>query len=126
MGNVFTLDAMREDIERTYAPFQIILSPGKTVTLRNVLRLDKARRKVVYGLLDELGDLQKSRDEESGLSVTEKSAEVIHKLIPLIADDAKLGQELVEGIGDDIALTLKVFSEWMESSQAGEAEGSPS
>lgn len=128
MANVFNLDAMREDIERSYQPFEIQLPNGKTVTLRNILRVGKARREEVYKLLDEISDLQ-NRDEdstESGLSATEKSAGIALRIFPLVADEEKLGRQLVEAIEDDLALTLKVFAEWMEGTQAGEAEGSQS
>lgn len=123
MGNVFTLDSMREEIEKEFAPCQFELADGKTVTLRNILRLPKAGREKVYALLDELADIQK-QDDEGGLVVTEKSAEVALKILPLVADSEKLGRQLAESIEDDLALTLRVFSTWMDGTQAGEAEDS--
>lgn len=122
MGNIFTLDAMREEIEREFKPFQIELG-GETLTLRNLLRVPKSKRDRVYGLLDELSDIQGS--DEGALSVTEKSAQVALEVIPLVADNEKLARKLVEKIEDDLALTLRLFNVWMEATQAGEAEGSP-
>jgi hypothetical protein len=124
MGNVFTLDSMREEIEREFAPCQVGLPEGKTVTLRNLLRVPKTNREEIYGLLDELSEIQKS-EEDKGLVSTEKSAQIALKILPLVADSEKLGRQLVESIEDDLALTLRVFSRWMDGSQVGEAEGSP-
>lgn len=128
MSNVFNLDAMRQDIEKSYSPFEIELPNGKTVTLRNILRVSKERREEVYELLDELAALQRGEDGagDSGLVVTEKSARIALQIFPLVADDANLGRKLVDSIEDDLALTLRVFSAWMEGTQAGEAKGSRS
>lgn len=120
-NNVFTLDAMREEIEREYAPFQIEVD-GEKLTLRNLLRVPKARRDEVYGLLDALSAAQES--DEGTLSVTEKSAQIALKIIPLVADKEKLARVLVERIEDDLALTLRLFNVWMESTQSGNSEGS--
>jgi hypothetical protein len=120
-NNIFTLDSMREEIEREFAPCQFELPEGKVVTLRNILRIPKSDREKVYTLLDELGDINKSEDTGGGLVQTEKSAEVALKILPLVADSEKLGRQLVEAIEEDLALTLRVFSAWMEGTQAGEA-----
>jgi hypothetical protein len=120
MSNIFTLDSMREEIEREFAPCQFELPEGKVVTLRNILRIPKSDREKVYTLLDELTDINKS-DDDGGLVATEKSADVALKILPLVADSDKLGRQLVEAIEEDLALTLRVFSAWMEGTQAGEA-----
>lgn len=125
MGNLFTLDSMREEIEREFSPCQFELPDGKTVTLRNLLRLNRKNREQVYALLDDLADISKE-SEGASLTETEKSAQIALKIIPLVADSEKLGDKLVELIEEDLALTLRVFSVWMEATQAGEAEGSRS
>lgn len=126
MANVFTLDSMREEIEKEFAPCQIEVE-GKTLTLRNLLRVPKKNREEIYALLDELGELQRVDDEDgSSLVNTEKSAQIALRILPLVADSEKLGRALVESIEDDLALSLRVFSRWMEGTQAGEAGGSDS
>jgi hypothetical protein len=120
-NNVFTLDAMREEIEKEFAPFQIEVD-GEKLTLRNLLRVPKNRRDEVYGLLDELSAAQES--EEGTLSVTEKSAQIALKIIPLVADKEKLARTLVERIEDDLALTLRLFNVWMDATQSGNSEDS--
>jgi hypothetical protein len=123
-NNIFTLDSMRSEIEREFAPFQITID-GKTLTLRNLLRVPKKHREEVYALLDELAAVS-DKDEESSLSSTEKSAQIALKILPLVSDNEKLANVLVANIEDDLALTLRVFSKWMAATQAGEAEGSQS
>jgi hypothetical protein len=120
-SNIFTLDSMREEIEKEFAPFQLEID-GKTLTLRNLLRVPKKDREQVYGLLDELAKVGDSGGDGS-LSSTEQSAQIALKIMPLVADNPKLANTLVENIEDDLALTLRVFSAWMGATQAGEAEG---
>ena len=115
MSNIFTLDSMREEVEKEFAPFQMELEDGKVVTLRNLLLIPKKDRDIIYALLDELGELQKA--EGSGLVNTEKSAQVALQIIPLVADSEKLGKQLVAAIEEDLALTLRVFSSWMGNDQ---------
>lgn len=119
MGNIFTLDSMREEIEREFAPLKVDLGDAQ-VTLRNLLRLPKGERDAVYKLLDELA--ADDAEDETGLRATERSADIALKIIPLVAESEKLGRQLVAAIEEDLALTLRVFSKWMEGTQAGEAE----
>ena len=123
MSNIFTLDSMREEIEREFAPFQIEVD-GKKLTLRNLLRVPKKNRDEVYGLLDELSDVQKKAEEDGTLTVTEKSAQIALRIIPLVSDDPELARLLVDRIEDDLALTLRLFNVWMEATQAPNSEDS--
>ena len=125
MGNIFTLDNMRAEIEREFAPLQIEVD-GKILTLRNLLRVPKKSRDTVYSLLDELSELNKNAEEAGSLAATEKTAQIALHIMPLVADDQELAKLMVSSIEDDLALTLRVFSSWMDSTQAGEAEGSRS
>ena len=113
MGNIFTLDNMRAEIEREFAPLQIEVD-GKILTLRNLLRVPKKSRDTVYA------------EEAGSLAATEKTAQIALHIMPLVADDQELAKLMVSSIEDDLALTLRVFSSWMDSTQAGEAEGSRS
>jgi hypothetical protein len=122
MSNIFDLDSMREEISREFAPFQITVDE-KVLTLRNLLRVPKNRRDEVYGLLDDLSAAQES--DEGTLSVTEKSAQIALKIIPLVSDNEKLARTLVERIEDDLALTLRLFNVWMEATQSGNSGDSP-
>jgi hypothetical protein len=122
-SSIFTLDNLRKEVEKEFAPFQIDVD-GEKLTLRNLLRVPKNRRDEVYGLLDELSEAQES--DEGTLAVTEKSAQIALKIIPMVADKEKLARTLVERIEDDLALTLRLFNVWMSATQPGEADSSPS
>jgi len=121
-NNIFTLDAMRSEIEKEFAPFQLTID-GQTLTLRNLLRVGKKNREEVYALLDQLSAVS---DDEGSLTSTEQSAQIALKILPLVADNEKLANILVENIEEDLALTLRVFSKWIGATQAGEHEGSQS
>lgn len=130
MSNVFTLDSMREEVEREFAPVTIDLGKG-SVVLRHVLRIPKLRRDEVFGLITELETIGNSVDEESdepqqeSFEDTDKMGDIALRLIGLVADDDKLGEVLVSQLEDDLALTLKVFEAWMSATQPGEADSSP-
>jgi hypothetical protein len=122
MSNVFSLDSMREELERQFAPVTVEFE-DKEVVLRSLLRISKSKREQVYALLDELTALQ---EDNAGLASTEDSAQIVLQILPLVADDEKLCRKMVEAIGDDLALALRVFSAWMDATQVGEADRSQS
>ncbi|QBP31116.1 tail assembly chaperone [Mycobacterium phage Refuge] len=131
MGNVFTLDSVREEVEREFAPVTVDMAEG-SVVLRNVLRVPKLRRDKVFSLIDSLDAATKDEDgkqipeEELGLAHMEKTAGIAVELIRLVADSDRLGEILCDILADDVALTLAVFGKWMETTQPGEAERSQS
>lgn len=117
MANVFTLDSLRDELERTYAP--LVFQNGKdTYTLRQVLRLPKSERDFVAFKLKFLEtDNQEDTTEEEVL-------ELLELIIKTVTDGGK-GDKLVELLGHDL-LTVKVlFDKWVEACQPGEASPSP-
>src|SRR5690606_4567017 len=64
MSNVFTLDSMREELEKQYEPIKVQLSDGSEAVLQNLLRMKKTQRDAVLEKLDELASLQQK--EEAG------------------------------------------------------------
>ncbi|GAB4588739.1 phage tail assembly protein [Nocardia sp. IFM 10818] len=119
MGNIFTLDSLREELENEYAPIKIPLSNGVEAVLPSILRLDKATRKNVTKALKEIDKFQDSKpDDLDGME------DLVRKVLNLVAGEQ--GSQLLTDLGDDLALTMRVFSRWMEGSQPGEAPGSPS
>ncbi|QFG12523.1 tail assembly chaperone [Mycobacterium phage Toaka] len=131
MGNVFTLDSVREEVEKEFAPVTVDMAEG-SVVLRNVLRVPKLRRDKVFKLIDELESATKDEDgkeiapEALGMEHMEKTAGIAVELIRLVSDSDKLGETLCTILEDDVALTLAVFGKWMEVTQPGEAERSQS
>ncbi|AXH48800.1 tail assembly chaperone [Mycobacterium phage Steamy] len=131
MGNVFTLDSVREEVEKEFAPVTVDMAEG-SVVLRNVLRVPKLRRDKVFKLIDDLDAATKDADgkpipeEELGFEHMERTAESAIELIRLVADSDKLAEILCTVLEDDVALALAVFGKWMEVTQPGEAERSQS
>lgn len=119
MGNVFTLDSLREELENEYAPIRIPLSDGSEAVLPSILRLDKVTRKAVHKTLKDIDKAQDANpDDLDGLEV------LVRKVLSQVA--GKPGAQLLEDLGEDLALTMRVFTKWMEGSQPGEASASPS
>jgi molybdopterin converting factor small subunit len=118
MSNVFTLESLREEVEREFAPLKITLRDGSEVTLINLLRLKKKERKEALALMDTLDTDEESQSDEELDAVEELAA----NLFGLVADRP---DELLEEIGDDFQVLLRVLEMWMEATQPGEAESSP-
>lgn len=119
MGNIFTLDSLREEVEREFAPVEITLSDGSTVTLRNLIRLPKKQREAALAKLKELDAAEESDEETDKFGAV---AEAALEILALVADD---GKGLVKELDGDVGLTMKVLSVWMGASQPGEAQPSP-
>lgn len=126
MSNVFTLDSLREEVEKEYAPVKVTVAKDQDVVLRNLLRVPKKAREELFGLLDEMENLTEGKDDEAEMSVDEleKTAGIATRMIELVADGPHK-KKLIDALNDDMALTLKVFEAWMEASNPGEAPRSP-
>jgi hypothetical protein len=116
MGSVFTLDSLREEAEKKYAPVTLDLGDGVEIELRSLIRLPKKDRAVAFDLLKTIED--NDGNSSDGVEVLTESA---LKLLGTVADKGPL---LVKALGDDLSLILEVLSLWMDGSQPGEAESS--
>lgn len=121
MGNVFTLDSLREEVEKEFAPVKIVLSDGTEVTLRNLLRLPKGDRAKVVAKLKVLESVDKSGESEDSNELDLLATTAVEILV-LVADH---GKKLADELGDDLSIILKVLGVWMDTSQPGEAQPSP-
>ncbi|QFG04600.1 tail assembly chaperone [Mycobacterium phage Keziacharles14] len=125
MGNVFTLDSVREEVEKEFAPVTVDMGEVGSVILRNVLRVPKLRRDKVFKLIDELEATTKDDkgkaipEDELGLEHMEKTAGIAVELIRLVSDNDKLADILCTTLEDDVAMALGVFGKWMEITQPG-------
>jgi len=108
---IFTLDNLRKSLDEKYAPVVI-----DGIELRPLLRMNSADRATVGGFLDLLTGDQKLSPEET--------FEVIRKVIRCAAGER--GPELVDKIGDDLALAMNIVELWIGSTQPGEAPSSQS
>lgn len=129
MPNLFTLDSIREESDKQFAPMQVGLKDGSVVSLRSLLRLNKKTRESVLSLLNELspgkpeeGEEKPEADEESGLEQIDRLVSSIEKVLELVADDPK---KLLKEIDGDFSVLKSVLESWIEETQAGEAQDSP-
>lgn len=123
MSNVFTLDAMREELDRKYAPVVIEIGDEK-VELRSLLRLKSGPRKEVATKLEDLKKLNESDDGE-GMSLTEldSATSLAEEILYHVADKP---DKLIDALDGDMSLIMQVFEAWMGDTQAGEADSSES
>lgn len=123
MSNVFTLDAMREELDRKYAPVVIEIGDEK-VELRSLLRLKSGPRKEVATKLEDLKKLNESDDDE-GMSLTEldSATSLAEEILYHVADKP---DKLIDALDGDMSLIMQVFEAWMGDTQAGEADSSES
>lgn len=117
MSNVYSLENLRADLDKQFAPVEVMVGRSK-VTLRNLMRLGKEDRISVQDLIDKLqsGDENQSADDMFDL--------IRSVLLVVVADDK--GQTLVDAIGDDLALGMHLMERWTAATQPGEAQNSPS
>jgi hypothetical protein len=120
-NNVFTLDALREEVDKEYAPFKIRVADGTEVTLRSLLRLSKKDRDSVLDLIKKISSEDEERD---GLEEVARVSEVTSKIIQLIADKDG-GKKLLADLDGDLQVAIKIIEAWITETQLGEAQNSP-
>lgn len=116
MANVFKLDNIIAEVEKENPPVEIDLGT-ETVVLRNVMRLLETERAELKGLLKDLTPAEEG-EEKDDLVVR------IGRIFKVVAADGK-GQLLIDTLGDDLGLVLKVFHLWEGAEDVGEASNSP-
>ncbi|AZS08228.1 tail assembly chaperone [Mycobacterium phage IronMan] len=131
MSNVFTLDALREETLRRYAPTKIELSDGSQVELKSVLKLKKKSREAVQDALQEIDKIDEivgdDDDEESDEEVAEIVCDAVAKIIRLICSSPRKLLAELEHEDPQIKANLytAVLQRWIGETQLGEAESSP-
>lgn len=115
MSNTYSLDQLRSDLDREFAPL-VIKVDGEDLVVRNVLRLHEEERNKALSLIGEFEKLENTEDAES---VT-KSFELVRELLLVLVKDGK-GKKLIDAIDGDDALTMSVFNKWQKETQVGEA-----
>jgi hypothetical protein len=120
MSNVFSLDALREETEKEFAPVKIGLSDGSEATLRSLVRLNKKTREEVLSTLKALQTISDS--EETTIEDVDRMVDAASKILALTATN---GKQLVKELDGDLSLTMKVLEAWLEATQPGEASNSP-
>ncbi len=117
-NNVWTLDAMREELENEYAPMTIDIG-REEIVLQSLMRIDKLDRDAVIERMREM-----EGDDENDLSEDE-TIEAVKFITRRVTADGK-AERLIRALGDDLLLYMKVMQKWQEATQPGEAQDSPS
>lgn len=120
MGNTFTLDSLREETQKRFAPFKLGLSDGSEVTLSSTLRLSSEDRKAVQKHLTEVNSLS---DEDDNPETVDQLIEIISKIFNVIADKPA---KLLSDLDDEdplikVALMSRVLLAWANETRLGEA-----
>lgn len=122
MSNVYTLDALKADLDREFAPLKIELG-GEQLVLRNLMRVGKTEREAVLAALKVVEESNVS-EEDASLDDLSELGDQIELILKTVVADGK-GAKLVSAIGGDIALSTKLIELWVEATQPGEAQNSP-
>ncbi len=129
MSNVFTLDALRAETIRRYAPTVIDLGGDSEVELSSILRLREKDRKEVLEIIESLNDIEDDSDDEADLiEWSEAVVEACTKIFKLITPGYKKLAAKLDHDDPKIKANLftAVLTRWIGESQLGEAESSPS
>ena len=124
MSNIFSLESMKEELDKEFAPLQLELGKD-TLTLRNLMRISDTDRETVLNALDSL-DMGEDDDEDRERTTEEIAAmsAAITEIFLAVTANGK-GQKLVDYIDGDLQLSMKVMEKWTEATQPGEAQNSP-
>lgn len=118
-NNVFTLEALDEEIERKYAPFKF--SAGEEdFTLVSLLRVDGKVRKAVMDRMKQLDNSEESDDDFD----EEKTVSDLQFVLSSVTKDRK-GGRLVKAVGPELLRLMTLLRKWQEATQPGEAQDSP-
>lgn len=123
MSNLFTLESLREEADRSFRPVVITLSDGTECTLANLLRLPRKQRIEVTKLLKNLEHLEGGTADDLEEDDVDAFLNTATEILTIVGDR---GKKLVAEIDGDLTVTMKVMEKWMESTQSGEASGSES
>ena len=130
-NNVFTLDALRYETIRRYAPTVIDLGGGSEVELSSILRLREKDRKEVLNVIESFNEIELDEDADDEAELVDWSEAIVEactKIFRLITPGYK---KLVTKLDHDdpkikANLFTAVLTRWVGESQLGEAESSPS
>ena len=135
MSNVFDLDSLREELENKYAPLKFE-ADGETYVLQSLLRISKERRTRVLDAMKALRPEDEEDSESDGkidvdLSDDDLDEDAVMSAVKTILASVVQGPDgrgraLVDLLGDDLLLHMRLLQKWQEVTQPGEAQDSPS
>lgn len=119
-----SLDFIKEELDRRYAPFVVEGVPGGDVTLLPLLRLKSDARAELLGMLDEVNKLQDTSDADQSPETVGRMLDTFQKAVNLVAADKDSADRLSKALNDDTAAYTLIFTEYIEATQVGEAQPS--
>jgi hypothetical protein len=125
MSNLFSLDDLRDALDKEFAPLQLELD-GETLTLRNLMRIPGNNRDEVLAALDVIQENkgEDGEDEDQSAEDVKAMATAVEVVLRNVTGDGK-GEKLVRTVNGDLLLGMKILELWTEATQPGEAENSP-
>jgi hypothetical protein len=129
MSNVFTLDALRQETIRRYAPTEVDLGDGDVVELKSLLRLKEKDRKAVIEAIEEINELDYDEDADDEADLLEWSEGVVSACTKIFRLISSAPKKLIAGLDHEdptikANLYTAVLSRWVGESQVGEAKPS--
>lgn len=115
MATKITLDDIRAAAEAKYGSYDIDLGDGRTLVMRNPLRLNKDERA-------QLTALQTTTDEDVEVDQEQGFADIIR----LVAAHKGTADEFLGAVGDDLVILVETIQGYQKACQVGEASASAS
>lgn len=136
MSEVFDLESVREELEREYAPYKLKID-DEIYVLQSLLRISKERRAKVIEAMKAMkngnGEEKPEGDDDGDLDLTDEDYdedEVLAAVKTILSSVVKgpegRGRALVDALGTDLLLHMRILTKWKEATQPGEAQDSPS
>jgi hypothetical protein len=119
--NTFTLDDIRAAAERKYGSTNLQLDKG-LLRLINPLQLSKEKRAELQATQ---GRLEAASDKEAGAEGDDQE-DVIRDALRVVADNQYLVENLIEQVGDNLAVLATIFERYTGQQEVGEASASAS
>jgi hypothetical protein len=129
MSNVFTLDALRQETIRRYAPTEVDLGDGNVVELCSILRLKEKDRSAVISAIEEINDAEAVDDDDED-SVLEWAGLVVDSCAKIFRLITPAHKKLIAKLDHEdptikANLYTAVLTRWVSDTQVGEAGPSP-
>lgn len=119
----FTLTDLRNEVSKKYAP-TVIENGDDEYILQNVMQMPEKKRRLVTELIEEIGaDDKDNNEDKEGADEIDSQTATLRKII-IAAEKNDKGEELLELIGDNVAMLVELFNSWTEGAQLGEASQS--
>lgn len=120
-----TLDFIKSEIERKYAPFVVKGVKGGDVKLLPMLRLSSEKRARLIQLQKDVERVQDvGEGEEDAESNTNDLLNILADLVKTVVETDAQADRLVKELGDDPAAYQTVFEMYSEATQPGEVSPS--